>query len=242
LLQCLTFFKYAVKGNSILFESLRSKKDGRYLVGKGVFSGEWLRPHTKFAGGMFKEEYEMEKHCPLTAGSSFFRKKGTDFYINYRSMNTDLRMDLPIALMVVKEEKGFRKMAGILGASTDYSMGKHLEVMDLRNILADGNVVDFSERKPDFDIRENEDDLGYLVQSVFRLLYACATAYNYGKGGLQRLFEGREFQGNQRAAIELCYHLLLKDFLKGVSNENQRYFEPLNVRDFSALLAKIRSE
>jgi len=237
-----TFFRYRIEGSSLFFMPLRNRNDGRYLIGKGVLSGEWLRPHTRLAGGMFKEEYELEKHCLLTAGGSFFRKKDTDFYISYRSMSTDLRMDLPLALMVVKEEKGFRKMAGTFGASVGYSMGKHLEVMELRNVLADGNVVDFSERKPDFDIRESEDGLQYLVYSVFRLLYACATAYNYGKGGLQRLFEGREFPENQKAAIAICYHLLRKDFLKGVSNGNLKYFESLNVRDFSVLLAKIRSE
>lgn len=237
-----TFFRYTIEGSSIFFMPLRNRKDGKYLVGKGVLSGEWLRPHNKLDGGMFKEEYEMEKLCPLTVGSSSFRKKDRDFYINYRSMSTDLRMDIPIALMLLKEEKGFRKMAETLGVSTEYSMGTYIEYMELRNVLAEGNLVDFAERNVGFDIREHEFEMRQLNKSVFRLLYASATAYNYGKAGLQRLFEARQLTEKQQNEIEMCYHSLRKDFLKGISRGHQKYFEPLNVRDFSALLAKIRAE
>jgi len=237
-----TFFRYKIEGNSIFFTPLRNRSDGRYLAGKGVFSGEWLRPHTKFSGGMFKEEYAMELHCPLTVGSAYFRKKGTDFYINYRGMSTDLRMDSPLAIMVLKEEKGFKKMAKTLGVSLDYSIGKYIEYMELRNVLADGNMVDFAERNPGFDIRGHAFELKNLNLSVFRLLYASATAYNYGKAGLQRLFEARQLTEKQQNEIEMCYHSLRKEFLKEISIGNQKHFEPLNVRDFSYLLAKIREE
>jgi len=193
-----TFFAYEIRKNCIAFEPLAH--NGTYLVGKGVLVGAW--PHLAGLeveiGGMEKWGYIREFFCPLTIGGSSFERDGSKVFIVYRGVKTDLRVDMPAVLLFVNKAKGFGLLAENLGISVNCAFGRYIEKILQRNILADGNIVDYidinnDKRRLDFDIRKNRRALEKLVKDVFALLFLCALVSVCGENALDALKDQERF-------------------------------------------------
>jgi len=243
-----TFFSYEATGSSIAFKPLMHQN--RYIAGKGILVGAWSGSAYKF-GGMIQHQYKREKRCPLNIGSAYFKRKGFGFYITYRSVETDLRLDMPAALLYLAKAGGIKHLAKNLGASLNYAFGKYIEQIFLRDTLADGNIVDYEDITPlsglDFDIRKDTEKLKGLTLSVFKTLYLCTAASIYHGKGLKSVLDLDKCLGFTRknyTAINERYQALCDEFLSGLSKENRIYFsgqhkkEILSIRDMDRLFTE----
>lgn len=235
-----TFFNYEIREKYIVFEPLFNKDKGNYLVGKGVIYGAW--PHLKGLpieiGGMNESEYEREVFCPLTIGGSGFKKDGSEFRIVYRGVKTDLRFDMPAAILFVKKAKGFERLAENLGISISYAFGRYLEFIFQRNILADGNIVDYDNingdhRKIKFNIKKNKEMLNLLVRDVFDLLFICALVSVFEETAFEALKDQEKFlvliDNEERfEAVKKRYHALRVRFMDMLKKNQTAFFHDLD--------------
>lgn len=230
-----TFFRYELiedgARTNIRFTPLMHR--GKYLVGKGVLLGAFP---TEVDGVMDVCEYEKEKECPVTIGSSIFEREGNDCYFVYREVETDLRLDMPSVFLYLAKIRGFKLLARNLGESLNKSFGICLGGILKRNILADGTIVDYADINTvgrfHFDIRTDCHRLELLVGSVFTILYLSAVAVDYyGKGLLtvlsarkERTEELRKFNQKNFRQINGRYQALCREFLGGLDKQNRVYF------------------
>lgn len=224
-----TFFNYRIEGSSIRFKPII--RSGNCLIGKGVLAGAWPELLRNWTGAMNLLEYEKEKHCPLNVGASHFKKDGMDLYITYRRAATDLRLDMPAAFIFLKEEDGFRLLAKNLGASMERTFGKCISEIWLRNVLADGNLVDYADINKSkglkFDIRQEQALLDDLVLDIFKILYLSAAASRHGEEGLFKMLACKRMGAEERKETGETYGALLCEFMKGLGAGNLGYFQRL---------------
>ncbi len=227
-----TFFRYELKSKEIVFTPL-TYRDG-YIVGKGVIAGAW-KADANLWGRMIRHQYIREKHCPINIGSSRFRKDGFTHYITYRRVETDLRLDMPAVLLYLAKVGGFKHLANNFGKSLNHPFGRHIDQILKQDILADGTIVDYEDINGFsdilFDIREDPELLGRMVEAVFKLLFVSAIVSIYCGNGLLTILKGEkekgkvaEFTKKNFTAINDRYRTLCREFLNGLSEENREYF------------------
>lgn len=145
-----TFFRFTIDGDAIRFEPF--VKGNKYLVGKGVLLG--INRYRKPIGTMRYVEARNEMLCPASKcwvqgtndGWNIFNRG--KFFMVYRQVSSDLRADMPLALLKVSQIDGaFESMFKALGESLEYDYDKFGRLRTKAcevNIQLDGTIVDYA--------------------------------------------------------------------------------------------------
>lgn len=249
-----TFFKCWVDGAGLRFMPLRHHNTN--LSGKGILVGAWPERMKVMGveytnGGMHNREYSREEYCPLTIGGSVFQIKKnekSEFYITFRGICTDIRMDMPAAFLFLRKKGMLRNFAKNFGVSINRTFGRCLGGIDQRNILADGNLIDYADINENrvgmyFDITKHENRIQQLRSDVFSLLYLCALVSACGEAAFEALKNRDAFVAlikKNCGKIKAEYATLLSEFQNSLKYKKKQYFTGLEDLDscFKSLFSK----
>lgn len=231
-----TFFKFFEEGGRIGFSSCTH--GGKCLVGKGILLGIHPNPST---GTMDAEEAEREWHSPVSRLCAKFRycKYGNrDFYIIYREASTDLRADMPLAMLNANlaDKASFETMFRTLGKCASSRISKKRLYLLGRNVLLDGVIVDYADPEEDVDLDDPAELelLQNMRQELRAMIYAAAMISAMGEKALKELAVGPEGLTERlfpsSFAILRRYDHYLECFAEG-AGKNMRYFSELYWRD-----------
>ncbi len=192
-----TFFTVDIKGRELVFRPCKREK--KYLVGKGVLLG--IRAYSSRIGTTSRREAENEKLCPVSKSCVRFQNGGLNifhrgqFFIVYREVSTDLRADMPLALLKISQIDGaFEALFKRLGESLrrEYvEFGCVRTTAYARDIQLDGVVVDYA-RPIDKHTAKNAKTLESLKGAVRSLLFFTALVSVHKKDALSAMARGRK--------------------------------------------------
>lgn len=189
-----TFFKFEVKDGKIIFEPCTF--DGKYFTGKGILLGVSTDPGM---GTMNRREAKAEMSNPISKICTRFGYKllygDRKFYIVYREVPTDLRADMPLAMLkVAGVENAFEEMFKNLGTQTKQLIDEKRLRLRGRDILLDGTIVDYADLTDiiDFDDPDNCQIVANEKNELRSILYAAALISATREDGLIALTKGKE--------------------------------------------------
>lgn len=227
-----TFFKSRVKDGKIVLEPCKIPEgESAYLVGKGVLLG--MAKDDSRKGGMEETQSKYEMECRVSRLSvGFYDPVYTKdiFSIVYRVVSTDLRADLPLALLKVSQadETAFERMFQQLGASVREEFGKRIVVP--WNLQIDGNPVDFG----DFEYVPFPTRRLKIEEELCRIMLSAALISVAGKKALLAMAgsdaEVKKLAQEDKGVIQERYELFFGKFSEGAGKVTE-VFEAVGKRE-----------
>lgn len=232
-----TFFKFYSEDKKAFFKPC--KRGEKYLVGKGVLLG--INPSAN-AGYMHAGEATDEMKCPVSKLMARFVYDGQGHYfIVYREVSTDMRADMPLALLktFAEDRSIFENMFYNLGRSVREAkekFGKMRTALYAWNVQLDGTIVDFADLV-DCHIPGSLNHFLYAKEDLFKMLMSTALISIAGRSALSEMAKGwskaAKLAKNKKIEGRVCerYQFFFNKFKEGAGEEISAWFREVGEAD-----------